>query len=91
MGSRFEAPRQASLGEGWTKLEDSGFFGFTITMITPDIALRKRISILLIPGWPIGETLDAGITVNWYEAIPYARVEAKGRTGQSVQYVYSRH
>jgi hypothetical protein len=90
MGSAVQATRQATLGEGWTKLEDSGFVGFTITMITPNIALRKRISILLIPGWPVGETLDAGINVNWYEAIPYARVEAKGRTEQIVQYVYTR-
>jgi hypothetical protein len=90
MGSKVQATRRATLGEGWTRLEYAGFFTFTITMLTPDITLRKRISIIGIPGFPVGETTDPNISVEWYEVIPYAQVEAKGRTGQTVEYVYTR-
>ncbi|MHC4646274.1 MAG: hypothetical protein ACYTBJ_12300 [Planctomycetota bacterium] len=84
MGGTHPVKRTKILGGGWTLLEWSINSGFSITMHTPGIRMRK------VWCW-IGysETSSQNISVSWYQTIPWGGIQARGDAGQRVDYTYS--
>jgi len=83
MGGSKSAERTKKLGDGWTLLEWSIFSGFSISMHTREVQLRK------VTAWiPYGETNSDHISIGWYQTLPWGGIQAKGRAGQIVEYTY---
>lgn len=84
MGGSSSVGRKKVLGSGWTLLEWGVNNGFTITMHSPGVRLRK------VTCWiPYGETDAESISISWWQTFPWGGIQARGRAGQSVSYTYS--
>jgi hypothetical protein len=84
MGGASSVKRTKTLGSDWTLLEWGVFAGFSITMGTDGVRLRK------VTAWiPYGETTSKTLGIGWYQTIPWGGIQAKGRPGQTVEYTYS--
>ncbi len=84
MGGSKSVTKAKKLGNDWTLLEWSIWSGFSITMHTAGVRLRK------VTVW-IGhsETKNNHLSISWYETIPWGGIQAKGYPGQTVEYTYS--
>ncbi len=84
MGGGSPVPRRKTLGSGWTILEWGINNGFSITMRTPGVRMRK------VTNWVgYSETGGDHISINWWQTIPWGGIQARGRAGQVVDYTYS--
>ena len=83
MGGSSVVERQKTLGSDWTLLEWSIFSGFSITMHTEGVQMRKDTAWI---GY--SETTASSISISWWQTIPWGGIQAKGRPGQSVSYSY---
>ena len=83
MGGGGAITRQKRLGSGWTLLEWGINHGFTITMLTDGIRMRK------VTAW-IGyaETTSNNISISWLQTIPCGGIQARNDSGQIVEYTY---
>ena len=83
-GKKKPVSQTKTLGSGWTTLEWTVNHGFTITMHTSGIRMRKTWN-----GIGYGETTSSTISIHWILTIPYGSIQAKGKAGQEVTYTYS--
>ncbi len=82
-GGRSPTSLTKVLGSGWTLLEWGINNGFSITMHTNDIKMRK------VTSWVgYSETSENHISIRWYQTIPWGGIQAKGKSGQRVEYTY---
>ena len=84
MGGGGSVERTKTLGSDWTLLEWSVLSGFSITMHTREVRMRK------VTAWiPWGETSSNHISISWVQTIPWGGIQAKGYPGQKAEYTYS--
>jgi len=84
MGGGTPVERAKTLGSDWTLLEWGINNGFSITMHTGGIRMRK------VTDWVgYSETGSNHISISWYQTIPWGGIQAKGKNGQRVEYTYS--
>lgn len=75
--------RSKVLGSGWTLLEWGVNNGFSITMHTNGIRMRK---VTFWVGY--SETSSDHISISWYQTLPWGGIQAMGKSGQRVEYTY---
>lgn len=84
MGGDGSVERRKYLSSGWTLLEWGVNNGFSITMHSHEVRLRKTTCWI-----PYSETTGRHISISWYQTIPWGGIEAQGQSGQLVEYTYS--
>ena len=84
MGGGGSVTKQKRLGSGWTLLEWGINHGFSITMHTNGIRMRK------VTSWVgYSETTSNRISISWWQTLPWGGIQARGDSGQIVEYTYS--
>jgi hypothetical protein len=84
MGGGGPVEKSKTLGSGWTLLEWSINHGFSITMHTSGVRMRKWTN-----GIGYSETTSNHISISWYQTLIVGGIQARGREGQVVNYTYS--